>query len=153
MNKKVLYIGISALAIIIIMGSGYFIFGKTKNKSLLLIVDKIYSAYGDFIHDVGYSPNSIKDLYSSNGNDARWKGPYISDKIVSEYKEGNIDIIKASLIPTKTCSLDSIINCYTWIVVDNANDSSFAQAKEEVKNSANIFYANNKLYFKITQAE
>ncbi|MCP4356337.1 MAG: hypothetical protein GY793_12090 [Proteobacteria bacterium] len=153
MNKKLLYTGLTILTLIIVIITGYSLFGRSQNKGMLLIIDKIYIAYGKFIKDNGTSPTGINEFYENTSNSSTWAGPYISKKIVDEYKNGKMDIIKASLIPTKKCSFESTMNCYTWILADNVSQAVFEQTKKMMPNSGNLFYADNKLYFKVTLAE
>lgn len=153
MNKKIIYISLQILTLLIVIFAGYFIFGKTKNKNLLMILDKVYIAYNDFVTDMGFSPTNIKDLYNNSTQNVQWAGPYISDKLLAEYSEGEIDIVRASHIPTKQCSLDSIVNCYSWIKVSNVSNNTYAQITQTLNTNTEIFYANDNLFFKITQVE
>ena len=152
MNKKVLYVSVAAALLILISGV-LFIFSKTKSKDLILTIDKVFYAYSSFVIDLGYSPSSIEDLYENKANIAKWKGPYISKTSLKNYDNGQLDIIHASSIPTKKCSLDYLSNCYTWLKVKDFSTSDFNEIKEAVNKNAEIFFANNNVYFKISNVE
>lgn len=152
-NKKYIYIGLQVSVLLILVILGFSLFGQTKNKSLLMIIDKVYVAYSDFIKDAGYSPSNIEELYTNNKNDVRWSGPYITEQLLKDYKDGEIAIIQASNIPTKECPLESIINCYSWIKVTNISNGDYSQIKESINPNSDIFFADNQLFFKITNIE
>jgi|TARA_Y100001960_G_C14726855_1_gene855402 hypothetical protein len=152
MNKKVLYASTAAVLLVLVCGV-FFIFSKSKSKDLILTIDKVFYAYSSFVIDLGYSPSSIEDLYENKANIAKWKGPYISKTSLNQYDNGQLDIIHASAIPTKKCSLDYLSNCYTWLKVKDFSTSDFDEIKEAVNKNAEIFYANNNVYFKITNVE
>lgn len=152
MDKKVLYASIGIVLTVLISAS-VFIISKSKSKEIILTIDKVFFAYSSFIIDLGYSPETIKDLHSNQKNIAKWKGPYISQKTLDNYSEGEIQIIHASNIPTKKCSLDYLANCYTWIKVTNFSSSDYNEIKDSINKKANPFFANENLYFKVSVVE
>jgi len=153
MNKKIIYISLQLITLAVVIFAGYILFGKTKNRDLLKTIDKVYLAYSDFTTDLGYPPSSMQDLYQNTTNNVSWSGPYISSKMIAEYSEGQISLLKASHIPTKSCSLDSIVNCYMWISISNISNATQSQIKQDLNSNIDTFYAENVLFFKITQAE
>ena len=151
-NKKVLYSIVATAVLVVILGVG-FIMSKTKGKNLALTINKVYLAYSSYLIDLGTAPESIKDLYENQKNVAKWNGPYISKAILNNYTDGDIQLIHASNIPTKACSLDYISYCYKWIKITNLSSSDFSKIKSETSNENNMFFANDSLYFKLSIAE
>lgn len=152
MEKKVLY-GIIAGVLTILIVAAAFVISKTKNKDIILTIDKVFFAYSSFIIDLGYSPATIEDLYKNQKNIAKWKGPYISKTTLKNYSDGEIQLVQASNIPTKKCALDYISNCYNWIKVTNFNSSDYNQIKTEINERAETFFANDNVYFKVSVVE
>lgn len=151
-NKKTLLMVIGFVAVAITLAIVYTL-TTSKNKNLMLTVNKVYLAYSSYLIDMGKSPESIQELYSNTQNVAKWNGPYISKAILDDYSKGSINIVQASSIPTKPCSLDYISYCYKWIKVTNVNSSEYSSIKSEVNSKSEPFFAENNLFFKITSVE
>lgn len=150
-DKKNLLVITTIIAAIII--AAFFILNKSKNKELILTIDKVYLAYSSYVVDLGHSPESIDDLLVNQKNIAKWNGPYISKTLFDTHKKEEISIIKASNIPTKPCSIDYLSNCYNWIKVSNLTSSDFTKIKETINKNSKIFFANDNLYFKLSVVE
>lgn len=151
-DKKILLTS-SILAIIIIIVAISFVFGKTKNRELIQTINKIYYAYSSYILDLGHSPKNIADLYTNQNNIAKWNGPYISKNMLQGYDQNSLQIVQASNIPTKKCSLDSLSYCYNWIKISGLNTNTFNKIKENIPPQADVFYAQNNIFFKLSSVE
>tara|TARA_Y100001960_G_scaffold334048_1_gene444167 strand:- start:4455 stop:4919 length:465 start_codon:yes stop_codon:yes gene_type:complete len=151
-NKKILFAVIGLIATVFILGAG-FVLSKTKSKDMILTINKLYFAYSSYVVDLGHSPKSMDDLLKNQNNVAKWDGPYISKTILDNYDQGKINIVQASNIPTKACSLDYITYCYNWLKFSNLTSADFSQLKENINPKANMFFAEDNLYFRLSTVE
>lgn len=152
MKKNLIYILIAVVVIAILTG-GYIFFKQAKSKDLTQTIDKIFLGYSSYIIDMGTSPESLEQLSKNTQKSVRWKGPYLSESIISDYKKGKIKLIKATNIPTKTCGIDTLTNCFVWIAVDGFSSSDFSQIKLDLNKKTPLFFADKKLFFMVTRVE
>lgn len=151
-DKKILF-AIIGVAVVLIISAIAFVFSKTKSKEMVQIINKIYYAYSSYVLDLGHSPANIAELYSNQNNVAKWNGPYVSKTSLEDYDENTLQIIQASSIPTKNCSLDNLNYCYKWIKVSGLSNNDFKKIKESLNLKANVFFAENNMYFKLSSVE
>ena len=151
-NKKVLY-GVVGGFVLVIFLAIVFVMSKTKGKELMLTINKLYFAYSSYVVDLGKAPETIADLYQNTQNIAKWNGPYISKAILDSYSDGNIEFMEATAIPTKSCPLDYISNCYKWIKITNLSSADFNKIKSEANPKTDMFFAENNLFFRLSIVE
>ncbi|HAG52834.1 MAG TPA: hypothetical protein DCL21_03510 [Alphaproteobacteria bacterium] len=151
-NKKVLYGAIGGFILVMFLAI-VFVMSKTKGKELMLTINKLYFAYSSYIVDLGTAPETVSDLYQNTKNIAKWNGPYISKATLENYSDGNIEITEATSIPTKSCPLDYISNCYKWIKITNLSSADFGKIKSEANYKTEMFFAENNLFFRLSIVE